>query len=38
MFVNKLFCLHNLGLRRVIKIDSKTDKWKSDLALKKIEN
>ena len=26
MFVNKLLCPRNLGLRRVIKIDSKTVK------------
>ena len=38
MFVNKLFCLSKLGLRRVVKIDFKTDKWKSDLALERIKN
>ena len=36
MFVNS-FCLQKLGLRRVMKIDFKTDKWKSDRALEKID-
>ena len=38
MFVNKSFCLHKLGFQRVMKIDSKTDKWKSDHALERIKN
>ena len=45
MFVNKFFLfskstqsLHKLGFRRVMKIDSKTDKWKSDRGLERIKN
>ena len=31
-------CKQILGLRREIKIDSKTDKWKSDCASERIKN
>ena len=30
-------CLHKLSFRRVMKIGSKTDKWKSDRALERIK-
>ena len=33
-----VYTVHKLGLQRVIKIDSKTDKWKSDRALERIKN
>ena len=35
MFVNKLFLSTQIRFRRVMKIDSKTDKWKSNRAFKK---
>ena len=38
MFVNKLFCPYKLDFQRVMKIDSKTDKWKSDRALERLKN
>ena len=38
MFVNKLLLFTKIRFTRVIKIHSKTDKWKSDRALKRIKN
>ena len=38
MFVNKLFLSTQIRFSRVMKIDSKTDKWKSDRALERIKN